>query len=115
MLGVILGDVRVQIALATLAISQFVMIATTSTSPLYLHDQGHAVRTIGLAVSLHLGGMYIASPLSGWLCDRVGRLPMIGVGGLPVGVQLMGQQHEDARITALARWMLGAISPVAVS
>ena len=81
-LGAILGDVRVQLALATLTISQFVMIATTSTSPVYLHDQGHGVRTIGVAVSLHLGGMYVASPLSGWLCDRVGRLPMIGVGAM---------------------------------
>jgi len=33
-------------------------------------------------VSLHLGGMYVASPLSGWLCDRFGRLPMIGAGGI---------------------------------
>ena len=58
------------------------MISTTSTSPVYLHDQGYGVQTIGLAVSLHLGGMYVASPLSGWLCDRVGRLPMIGVGAM---------------------------------
>ena len=34
--------------------------------------------------------------------------------GLPVGVQLMGQQHEDARITAMARWMLGTVQPVVV-
>lgn len=78
----ILGDLRVQIALAALTISQFVMIATTSTSPVYLHDQGHQVGTIGLAVSMHLAGMYVASPLSGWLCDRFGRLPMIGLGAL---------------------------------
>jgi MFS family permease len=81
-LGEILSDLRVQLALATLTISQFVMISTTSTSPVYLHDQGHTVQTIGVAVALHLGGMYIASPLSGWLCDRLGRLPMIGVGAL---------------------------------
>jgi MFS family permease len=66
----------------TLMASQFVMIGTTSTSPLYLHDQGHHVRTIGLAVSMHLGGMYVASPLSGWLADRAGRLPVIALGGL---------------------------------
>jgi MFS family permease len=81
-LTAILADVRVQIALATLSISQFVMISTTSTSPLYLHDQGHAVGTIGLAVSLHLAGMYVASPLSGWLADRLGRLPVIAAGAL---------------------------------
>lgn len=81
-LRAILQDVRVQLALAALTISQFVMIATTSTSPVYLHDQGHPVPTIGLAVSLHLAGMYVASPLSGWLCDRLGRLVMIGAGAL---------------------------------
>jgi predicted MFS family arabinose efflux permease len=81
-LGVILADVRVQIALATLSVSQFVMISTTAISPLYLHDQGHAVGTIGVAVSLHLAGMYVASPLSGWLADRFGRLPVIAAGAL---------------------------------
>ena len=39
-------------------------------------------------------------------------MPLLSVGGLPVGVQLVGQQHEDARITALARWVLGAVAPV---
>lgn len=81
-LGAILADARVQIALATLSISQFVMISTTSTSPLYLHDQGHTVGTIGVAVSLHLAGMYVASPLSGWLSDRFGRMPVIASGAL---------------------------------
>jgi MFS family permease len=77
-----LADVRVQIAFATLAINQFVMIATTSTSPVYLHDQGYSVAAIGIAVSFHLGGMYVTSPLSGWLSDRYGRLPIIGLGAL---------------------------------
>ena len=31
---------------------------------------------------LHLAGMDVSSPLSGWLRDRLGRLPMIGVGGI---------------------------------
>jgi predicted MFS family arabinose efflux permease len=81
-LAALVGDVRVQIALAALAVSQFVMISTTSTSPVYLHDHGHHVQTIGLAVSAHLAGMYVASPLSGWLADRLGRLPMIAAGAL---------------------------------
>jgi MFS family permease len=88
-LGAILADARVQIALAALTISQFVMISTTSTSPVYLHDQGHTVQTIGVAVSLHLAGMYVASPLSGWLSDRFGRLPIIGMGALVLIVAVM--------------------------
>ena len=39
-------------------------------------------------------------------------MPLLSVAGLPVGVQLVGQLQEDARITALARWMLGAMTPV---
>ena len=39
-------------------------------------------------------------------------MPLLSVGGMPVGVQLMGQQHEDARITGLARWMLASLTPV---
>jgi MFS family permease len=69
-------------ALGALMTGQLVMIGTTSTAPVYLHDAGHAAGLIGLAVSLHLGGMYVASPLSGWLSDRFGRLPMIGAGGV---------------------------------
>jgi Asp-tRNA(Asn)/Glu-tRNA(Gln) amidotransferase A subunit family amidase len=36
----------------------------------------------------------------------------MSVGGLPVGLQVMGQQHEDARVTSLARWLLESIAPV---
>jgi Asp-tRNA(Asn)/Glu-tRNA(Gln) amidotransferase A subunit family amidase len=39
-------------------------------------------------------------------------MPLMAVGGLPVGIQLMGQQHQDAWMVALGRWMMGAIAPV---
>ena len=110
-LGAILADVRVQIALATLSISQFVMISTTSTSPLYLHDQGHHVQTIGLAVSFHLAGMYVTSPLSGWLCDRFGRLLMIGVGAviLIVAVLLAGLAPGTDRVLVILALFLNGV------
>ena len=110
-LGVILADVRVQIALATLAISQFVMISTTSTSPLYLHDQGHNVQTIGLAVSLHLAGMYVTSPLAGWLCDRFGRLLIIGTGAviLILAVMLAGLAPGSDRLLVILALFLNGV------
>ena len=110
-LRAILGDVRVQVALATLSISQFVMISTTSTSPLYLHDQGHHVGTIGLAVSFHLAGMYVTSPLSGWLCDRFGRLLMIGIGAaiLIAAVMLAGLAPGTNRALVILALFLNGV------
>jgi MFS family permease len=72
---------RIQIAFGALMTSQLVMIGTTSTAAVYLKDHGHDVGMIGIAVSLHLAGMYMAAPFTGWLCDRVGRLAMILAGG----------------------------------
>jgi MFS family permease len=106
----ILRATDVRIALGTLMVSQFVMIATTSTSPLYLHDHGHRVHTIGLAVAMHLGGMYVTSPLSGWLCDRFGRLPMINLGGLVLvaAVALAGlAPGADGTLVILALFLNG--------
>lgn len=110
-LGAILADARVQLALATLSISQFVMISTTSTSPLYLHDQGHAVGTIGIAVSLHLAGMYVASPVSGWLADRFGRLPVIGAGALLLitAVALAGLLPGSAAVPVIFALFLNGV------
>ncbi len=51
---------------------------------------------------------------SSMLFAPVVTMPLLSIGGMPVGVQLMGQQHEDARMTSLARWMMGAIPPLAV-
>lgn len=39
-------------------------------------------------------------------------VPLMAVGGLPVGVQVMAQRGEDARATAIARWLLNALRPV---
>jgi MFS family permease len=79
-LGAILQLPRIRIALGALMVCQLVMIGTTSTAAIYLQDHGHDLSMIGLAVALHLGGMYVASPITGWLADRVGRLAMIVAG-----------------------------------
>jgi Asp-tRNA(Asn)/Glu-tRNA(Gln) amidotransferase A subunit family amidase len=41
-------------------------------------------------------------------------LPLMAVDGLPVGVQLIGQMHTDATLSALAGWVQGAVAPVRV-
>lgn len=38
-------------------------------------------------------------------------IPIMAVGGMPVGLQVMGQHGEDAKVTAIARWILETIDP----
>ena len=40
-------------------------------------------------------------------------VPMIAIDGMPVGVQLMGQPNEDARMVAFAGWLANAVEPIA--
>src|SRR5262249_41292960 len=59
-------------------------------------------------------GDFVFNAASSMLFAPAVTMPLLGVSGMPVGVQLMGQQHDDARITGMARWMLGALQPVVV-
>ena len=41
-------------------------------------------------------------------------MPLMAVGGLPVGAQAMGGQGADARMAGFARWLLEAVEPVVI-
>jgi Asp-tRNA(Asn)/Glu-tRNA(Gln) amidotransferase A subunit family amidase len=58
-------------------------------------------------------GDFVFNAPSSMLFAPVVTVPLMSVGGLPVGVQLMGQQHEDARMTGLARWFSENLKRVA--
>jgi Asp-tRNA(Asn)/Glu-tRNA(Gln) amidotransferase A subunit family amidase len=51
-------------------------------------------------------GDFVFNAPSSMLFAPAVTMPLMSVGGLPVGVQLVGQQHEDARMTGLARWVI---------
>ena len=58
-------------------------------------------------------GDFVFNAPSSMLFAPVVTVPLMSVGGLPVGIQLMGQQHEDARMTGLARWFVENLKRVA--
>jgi len=55
-------------------------------------------------------------PVFGTPCSLLGapsvNVPLMAVGGLPFGFQVMGQHGTDARVTAIARWLGETIAPV---
>ncbi len=52
---------------------------------------------------------------SSMLFAPVVTVPLMAQGGLPIGLQVMGQPHTDAQVTAHARWLLENVAPVAAS
>jgi len=57
-------------------------------------------------------GDFVFNAPSSMLFAPAVTVPLMSVGGMPVGIQVMGQQHEDARMTSLARWLLESIAPI---
>ncbi len=41
-------------------------------------------------------------------------VPIMAIDGLPLGVQVMGQPHQDAWVTSIARWLADNVTPVVV-
>src|SRR4029077_19133334 len=50
-------------------------------------------------------GDFVFNAPSSMLFAPVVTVPLMSVDGMPVGVELMGHEHEDARVTGLARWL----------
>ncbi len=57
-----------------------VMVAVMSLTPVHLQHEGASLTVIGLAISLHIAGMFALSPVVGWLADRWGRRPALWIG-----------------------------------
>jgi MFS family permease len=106
------GQVRRVVLLAgtVMVLTQGVMVAIMTMTPVHMTHHGHAVATAGLVIAVHVGMMYLPSPLSGRLVDRRGPrfvavlaaavllaagivsavVPPSSVVGLAVGLGLLG-------------------------
>ncbi len=45
-------------------------------TPVHMHDHGHGTAASGLVIAVHIGAMYLPSPLTGRLTDHFGPLRM---------------------------------------
>jgi MFS family permease len=62
----------VRAALVMLGATNLVMVAIMAVTPVLLLHHGHHLGFVGLAVSVHVLGMFAPSVATGWLADRVG-------------------------------------------
>ena len=73
---------------------------------------GEDLEIVGLVISGHITGMYIASPLVGIAADRIGRRPVILMGALLANVNifslLLWQHPTFSKIPVIGKaWWIG--------
>ncbi|GAA1407263.1 MFS transporter [Kitasatospora putterlickiae] len=106
-----------------MVLAQLPKVALMTMVPVHLAANGHGTGVIGLVVSLHIGAMFLPSPLSGLLVDRWGALPVAAVSGVTLGAAalLAGLAPADsvpvlaaALLLAGVGWNLGLVGGTAV-
>ncbi|MEU6740411.1 MFS transporter [Streptosporangium sandarakinum] len=91
-------------ALVAIAVAHTAMVSVMSMTPVHLDHAGAGYRTIGVVLSVHIAGMFVLSPVVGWLADRIGRtrVLVLGMGVLLAAALLAGGAgpHDIGRVTA---------------
>jgi MFS family permease len=87
-----------------MVLANLTMISIMTMTPIHLDDADQSLATVGLVISLHVAGMFLPSPVTGVLVDRVGRLPVIAAAGVVLiaagGLGIPSSGHETVLITA---------------
>ncbi|WP_243835711.1 MFS transporter [Sporosarcina pasteurii] len=72
----------VYLGATVMVISQIVMVAIMTMTPVHMGEYGFTMQQIGMVIGLHIAGMYLPSPLTGILVDKLGRMTMAVVAGI---------------------------------
>ncbi|TQM38876.1 MFS transporter [Pseudonocardia cypriaca] len=93
-----------------MALTQLVMVAIMTMTPIHMHDHGHGTAATGMVIAVHLGAMYLPSPLAGWLVDRYNRPAIATAAGftlLAAGIVAASAPDDSVALLAVALALLG--------
>lgn len=54
-------------------ITQFVMTAIMTMTPIHMGHYGHSLQGVGIVIGFHIGAMFLPSLVTGYLVDKIGR------------------------------------------
>ncbi|AKA02368.1 multidrug ABC transporter permease [Streptomyces noursei ZPM] len=107
---------------AVMLLTQLVMIALMTMTPVHLRAHGHDAQAAGLVIALHVGAMFLPSPLTGRWVDRVGPQRVAAASGvtlLAAGlIAMLAPPHSVAGLAVALvllglGWNLGLVSGTA--
>ncbi|HEX6676352.1 MAG TPA: MFS transporter [Actinomycetes bacterium] len=103
----VLGDRHARLAVLVLATSNLAMVAVMAVTPVHLHAHGAGTTLVGLMVSVHIGAMFLPSPLTGWLADARGGRQVAAAGALLLlGAGVVGAMAGSGRAEVMAALLL---------
>lgn len=89
------GRRGIMLGALVMVLTQIVMIAIMTMTPVHMKHHGHGLGEVGLVIGFHVGAMYLPSLVTGILVDRIGRIAMAVAAG----------------VTLLAAGVLAALAP----
>src|SRR5699024_5140021 len=95
---------------AVMVLSQLVMVALMTMTPVHMRAHDHDMAAVGLVIGLHVGAMWLPSLGTGILVDRLGRTPMViaaGVTLLAAGAVAAVAPGDSLGLLSLALILLG--------
>lgn len=100
----------IKVGAIIMVLTQIVMLAIMTMTPVHMGDYGHSLRAIGFVIGLHIAAMYLPSPLTGILVDKIGRFAMAiaaGVTLLAAGIVAAFAPGDSLFLITIALVLLG--------
>ena len=100
----------IRLGATAMVLTQLVMVAVMTMTPVHMRDHGHSVGDAGFVISIHVAAMFLPSPITGQLVDRIGRRPMIAAAGvtlLAAGVLAAAAPADSMVLLTVALALLG--------
>jgi MFS family permease len=91
-------------------LTQLIMVAIMTITPIHIEHHGYGIGVTGIVIGAHVAGMFLPSPFSGWLVDRLGYLAVAvaaGVTLLAAGLIAAWAPADSVATLALALVLLG--------
>lgn len=91
-------------------ITQIVMVAIMTMTPVHMGHHGHSLNAIGMVIGIHVAAMYLPSLVTGVLVDKAGRIAMVvaaGVTLLAAGLVAAFAPGDSLFVLILALALLG--------
>lgn len=96
------------LAASAMVITQLVMVAVMTMTPIHMKLSHHSLAAVGLVISVHIAGMYLPSPLTGLLVDRLGyRRVLVGGGLALLAAGVLAASADSVWTLTIALGLLG--------